>query len=152
MNKSSSVMNNIKEVCAALRQKYFGETASPKDYKDSFVINKAIDSFRGLPKDLMTESISQKDQSETKVSKSINYRTDCYEKLLTIATALGVPESEVCRRIIYYSLEEHSDNKTTIEIITLKEKVIYLKKQMEESMKALNEVMLAISLLENCRD
>lgn len=153
MIKSSSVMKNIQDVCSALRQKYFGEAASPKDYKDSFVINKAIESFNGLPEDLMSESISQKDQSETKGSKSINYRSDCYEKLSIIATALQIPESEVCRRIMYYSLEEHLEEhnggKATIEVSVLKEKVIFLKKRMEESMAALNEVMLAISLLEN---
>lgn len=149
MIRSSSVMKNIQDVCSILRQKYFGEAASQKDYKDSFVVNKAIDSFKGLPEDLMTESISQKDQSEAKGSKSINYRSDCYEKLLTIAAALQISESEVCRRIMYYTLEEHNGSEAAIEVSALKEKVIFLKKQMEKSMAALNEVMLAISLLEN---
>lgn len=152
MIRSSSVMKNSQDVCSALRKKYFGESASPKDYKDSFVINKAIDSFKGLPEDLMTELISQKDQSVTKVSKSINYRSDCFERLSTIATALQIPESEVCRRIMYYSLEEHNGSEAKIEISVLKEKVTFLKKKMEESMAALNEVMLAITLLENKED
>ena len=149
MIRSSSVMKNIQDVCSVLRQKYFGEAASQKDYKDSFVVNKAIDSVKGLPEDLMTESISQKDQSEAKGSKSINYRSDCYEKLSTIAAALQISESEVCRRIMYYTLEEHNGSEAVIEVSALKEKVIFLKKQMEKSMAALNEVMLAISLLEN---
>ena len=149
MLKSISLMRNIQDVCALLRKKYFGEAASQKDYKDSFVINQAIDAFRGLPEDLMTESISRKDQSETKASKSVNYRSDCYEKLTTIATALQISESEVCRRIMYYTLEEHNGSEATIEVSVLKEKVVLLKAQMEKSMIALNEVMLAISLLEN---
>lgn len=149
MIRSSSMMKDIQEVCSVLRKKYFGEAASQKDYKDSFVINKAIDAYKGRPNELMTQSISQKDQNEIKASKSINYRSDCYEKLSAIATALQISESEVCRRIIYYSLEEHHESKAMIESSVLKEKVILLKKQMEESMKALNEVMLAITLLED---
>ena len=50
---------------------------------------------------------------------------------------------------MYYTLEEHNGSEAAIEVSALKEKVIFLKKQMEKSMAALNEVMLAISLLEN---
>lgn len=149
MIRSTSMMRDIPEVCCALRKKFFGEAASPKDYKDSYIVNEAIDSFKGSPEDLMTPSISQKDQNEIKVSKSINFRSNSHEKLSAIATTLQISESEVCRRIIYYSLEEHQERKAMIETSILKEKVIHLKRQLEESMKALNEVMLAITLLED---
>lgn len=151
MNKSISVMKNVSEICSALRNKYFGEAASSKDYKDSFVINKSIENFNGLPEMLMVESITFQDQGETKASKSINFRSDCYEKIITISKSLQLSESEVCRRILYYSLEIDNSEVVSprdIQLSALKNKVILLKTQMENSMSILIDIMNEIALLE----
>lgn len=149
MIRSMSMMKDILEVCSVLRRKYFGEASLRKDYKDSFIINKAIEDFQGVPADLMTESISHKEQDVIKASKSVNFRSECYEKVCAMAAALQISEAEVCRRILYFTMEENHGSEAVMEVSILKEKVIFLKSQIEKSMAALNEVMLAISLLEN---
>lgn len=151
MNKSMSLMKSITDKCLLLRKQYYGEQATVKDYKDSFVINKAIDDFRLLPEKLMSDSITAADQAEPKVSKSVNYRSDCFQKLTALSETLGIPDSEVCRRILYYSLEEHGKGNDDMQITTfndLKLKAADLKKQMKICMATLNELTLAISLME----
>lgn len=148
MNKSVSVMSSFPELSKKLRIKYFGETASVKDYKDSFVVNHMIQSFNGRPSDLMTDKITGLDDSDPKVSKSLNFRSDCYEKIETFAKALKIPESEVLRRIMYYSLETRNAKKDPVNLSDLKKSAAKLKEQMEESMAALNDLMIVISMLE----
>ena len=105
MVKSLSMMKDVGEVCEQLRRKMYGKDATAKDYKDSFIINNSIDNFSGNPDNLMEGKISELDQSHTKASKSVNLRADCYEKLNTYSKILNIPESEVCRRLLYYVLE-----------------------------------------------
>ena len=151
MNKSISSMKNIQEVCSNLRSKFYGEAATVKDYKDSFVINHAVDSFTADPSLLMSGSITDRDRSEAKISKSINFRSDCFEKLNTISKVLQIPEAEVCRRILYYSLDtyEKKNTKNEIELSVLKGKVAILKTQIEASRNTLSEIMDEIAILES---
>ena len=151
MNKSISSMKNIQEVCSNLRSKFYGEAATVKDYKDSFVINHAVDSFTADPSLLMSDSITDRDRSEAKISKSINFRSDCFEKLNTIAKVLQIPEAEVCRRILYYSLDtdEKKNTKNETQLSVLKGKVAILKTQIEASRNTLSEIMDEIAILES---
>lgn len=150
MNKSCSVMKNVREICAELRGKFFGEFASAKDYKDSFIINKAIESFAADPNELMAEVISIKENAETKVSKSVNFRSDCYEKIITLSKILNIPETEVLRRILYhYTLEQRSPDHESddIQLLALKNKVLLLKNELETSLHTLNDVLYALENL-----
>lgn len=150
MNKSISSMKNIKEVCANLRSKFYGEAATIKDFKDSYVINHAVDSFTADPAMLMSDSITDRDKSDVKISKSINFRSDCFQKLTTISKVLQIPEAEVCRRILYYSLDtdDEKSTKNEIELSVLKGKVAILKTQMEACRNTLSEIMDEIAVLE----
>ena len=97
----------------------------------------------------MEGKISELDQSHTKASKSVNRRADCYEKLNTYSKILNIPESEVCRRLLYYVLEAgvaNSAEKT--QLVSLKSKVILLQTQIEESMKTLFEIIEEIEDIE----
>lgn len=149
MIKSLSMMKNVGEVCEQLRRKMYGKDATAKDYKDSFIINNSIDNFSGNPENLMEEKISELDQSHGKTSKSVNLRADSYKKLNTYSKLLNIPESEVCRRLLYYVLETgvaNSADKT--QLVALKSKVILLQTQIEESMKTLFEIIEEIEEIE----
>ena len=49
MNKSISAQENVVEICSILRKKMFGENASAQDYKDSYIVNNAIEMFSEDP-------------------------------------------------------------------------------------------------------
>ena len=105
MIKSLSMMNNVVEVCAKHRERMHGKDATSKDFKDSFIINNCIENFNGKLEGLMGDDITKLDQSQGKTSKSVNLRSDCYEKICTYSKLLNVPESEICRRILYYMID-----------------------------------------------
>lgn len=147
MIKSVSVMRDAAEVCGELRIKYFGDLASAKDYKDSFVINKAVEDYKDSPEKLMSDIISKKDQNSTKVPKSINFRAECFEKIITISNVLHISEAEVCRRILYYSLdnEESADMDFVKDTSALQGKIALLESQLEASMATLHEILKMIN-------
>lgn len=150
-NKSISAMKNISEVCSSLRSRYYGENAQPKDYKDSFVINNAVQLFPiETSKDLMDASITKKDKEDVKISKSINFRSDCYEKLSDISKMLEIPEAEVLRRILYYTLENNNSvtKQDKMKLSSLKGKVELLKTQIEACSETLSEIKDEIARLE----
>lgn len=148
MIKSISAMKNIQDVCSKLRIKYYGTAASITDYKDSFVINNAIDLFNDKPEVLMSNEISKQDL-EVKTSKSINFRSNCYEKLSTLAKLLNIPEAEVCRRILYHSLESSDTAASSqMKMVVLMGKIKLLKSQIALCAETLEEIMLEITLVE----
>lgn len=149
MVKSLSMMNNVVEVCAAHRERLYGKDARSKDFKDSFIINNCIENFVGKPEELMCEDITELDQSQGKTSKSVNFRSDCYEKICTYSKLLGVPESEICRRILYFMLNaESGDSENNVQLASLKSKVTLLQTQIEVSMQTLTEIMKEIEIIE----
>lgn len=152
-NKSMSAMKNIQEVCSRLRRKYYGDSATASDYKDSFVINNAVQVFPiEACQALMDDSISEKDKADVKISKSINFRTNCYAKLADISKMLEIPEAEALRRILYYSISMENDtsnsSKNKILLSSLKGKVALLRTQIESSRLTLNEIVDEIAQLE----
>lgn len=149
MVKSLSMMNNVVELCAKYRERIFGKDATSKDFKDSFVINNCIENFNGEAEELMSEDITSLDQSQGKTSKSVNFRSDCYEKICTYSKLLNVPESEICRRILYYMLDaKHVNTDNNIQLASLKSKVVLLQKQIEASMQTLTDILKEIDSIE----
>lgn len=150
MNKSMSAMKEIQEICSNLRSKFYGEAATVKDYKDSFVINHAVDTFTADPAILMSDSITARDSAGVKVSKSINFRSDCFSKLTVISQVLHIPEAEALRRILYYTLakDDKKDLQNEIELSVLKGKVALLKAQIEACRHTLSEIMNEIAIIE----
>ena len=97
----------------------------------------------------MKKEITDLDQSQGKTSKSINFRTACYEKICTYSKLLSVPESEICRRILYYMLNaEAGDSDNNVQLASLKSKVTLLQTQIEASMQTLTEIIKEIDLIE----
>jgi hypothetical protein len=148
MVKSTSMMNNVAEICAEHRKRIYGQDAKAKDFKDSFIINYCIANFNGKPEDLMRDEITKLDQ-QGKTSKSVNFRSDCYEKICTYSKLLNVPESEICRRILYFMLGADIDNTNeNVQLAALKSKVALLQTQIEASMQTLGEIMKEIDSIE----
>lgn len=150
-NKSMSVMKDIPDICSVLRSKYFGPGATSTDYKDSYVINNAIQVFPvDSCEDLLDESITEKDNEDTKISKSINFRQDCCKKLSDISKILLISEAETLRRILYYSIQKEDEDVSTnkLSLDQLKRKVCLLKSQLESVMESLNEMADEIAQLE----
>lgn len=149
MIKSLSMMNNVVDICVEHRERIYGKNTTAKDFKDSFIINNCIANFNGKPEDLMGEEITQLDQAQGKTSKSVNFRSDCYEKICTYSKLLNVPESEICRRILLYMLDaEIGDSNDIVQLAALKSKVILLQTQIEASMQTLVEIMKEIETIE----
>ena len=124
-SKSVSAMKNIQDICSSLRSKYYGDSATAKDYKDSFVINNAIQIFPiDAMQALIDETISEKDKAEVKVSKSINFRSDCYTKLT------GISKMLLCLQVLERRFAKHVRRVTmlmlyTIQSISILEIMIY---------------------------
>lgn len=145
MVKSLSMMNNVGDVCSEHRERLHGQNAQARDYKDSFIINECIECFKGNPEDLLDDKITELDQSQSKTSKSVNLRSDCYEKLCNYAKLLSVPESEVCRRILYYMLGVEVDKSAdAAQLSTLKGELLLLQKQIEAGLQTLTDIMKKI--------
>ena len=101
----------------------------------------------------MKKEISELDQSQGKTSKSVNFRSDSYKKLNTYSKILNVPESEVCRRLLYFMLEAQVDNSSDrVQLTSLKSKVTLLQTQIEESMNTLAEIIAEIEMVEGRQD
>ncbi len=153
MVKSLSMMNNVVEVCTKHRERMYGKEATSKDFKDSFIINNCIENFVGKPEELMCEDITAIDQSQGKTSKSVNFRSDCYEKLCVYSKLLNVPESEICRRIMYYMMNAETENtENNVQLTSLKSKVVLLQTQIEASMQTLTEILKEIDLIEGRKE
>lgn len=148
MIKSLSMMNNVVEICDGYRKRIFGNSATAKDFKDSFVINKCVEDFDGKPEELMDEKITEMDQGQMKMSKSVNFRSDCYEKVSTYSKLLHIPDSEVCRRILYYMRDADNEVSNPVQFAALKSKAALLQTQMEACMKTMCEILKEIDELE----
>ncbi len=100
MYKNIMVMTNIAEICTELRN-LFGENTT-----DSYLINEAIETFTASPEALMSDEITLADEISDKCDKKVNFRSSSYDRLCLLAQHLNISYEEVCRRILYHSLEE----------------------------------------------
>lgn len=153
MVKSVSMMSNVIEICSQHRVRMYGTEASSKDFKDSFIVNNVIEAFKGKPEDLLIDEISEIDEANNKASKSLNFRSNCYQRLTSYAKTLNMQEAEICRRILYYMLFADVKNATassqySFQLASIKSKATLLQKQIESSLKILSELMQEIDSIE----
>ena len=138
MQISLYVMNDIREICAELRRIFYASD-SCRDYKDSYIINKAIEELN--PELLFDPDITSRDQSVGRISKTINLRTECYTKICALADTYNITSSEICRRALLSVLlktpeKGNTDSKLTI----VHAQIQLLKKQMENCMNTLQKI------------
>lgn len=146
--------NLQKNVIPKLRISFYGVSSNAQEYKDSYVINEAIDRFKTEDvNELMDEKITEFESQEKKLSKTVNFRADCYLKLNSLSARLGISPAEACRRLLYYSA--HNIEKTTPnnyssphELTQLKAKMLLLEahvKILEKEISLTREVLSEIT-------
>ncbi len=151
MNKTISVMQNIADICSELRVRYYGNDFTAKDYRDSYIINQAIDEFAAEAELLMEEAITKEEQIP-KFTKSINFRASSWEKLNTLSKILNITPMEVCRRILHYTIMNDSTVESSsvnhIRLASLKSKLSLLEAQIESCKQIIAEISEEISKIE----
>lgn len=138
------------DVCTELRCRYFGPYASAKDYRDSYIVNHAIQHFSGLPEELMDDSITILDRSDTKVTKTLTLRSDCVAKLSVLAGVLHITDAEACRRILYHALQDtgNTSSNNSLKLSELKTKLLLLEKQVNACVVTLKTLLDEIECIE----
>lgn len=101
-------------VLPALRAAFYGKAATPQEYKDSFVINEAVERFGEEAVVLLDDRITGLESQEKTVSKTVNLRSTCYVVLANLANDLSITPAEACRRLLYYSYLNVNDENTEI--------------------------------------
>lgn len=152
MKKVMQLSENVCEQLDVIRKGYFGESASPSEYRDSFIANEAIERFSEDPAVLFSEEMAGND-CEPRVAKSLTLRAEVFEKLSNLATITNLSYAEVTRRIILFTIEKTKKNareNTEYEraISTLKQKLLVAVRYLEQSTTALNSILEEIEALE----
>lgn len=147
------------EIIPKLRVLYYGTSATAQEYKDSFIINEAVDKFNTKYVDsLMSEDISEIESLEKPLVKTVNYRASSFFKISSISESLGISHAEACRRILYYSasngaLEETAPNNNYSthehELTQLKAKLVLLQGYMKNLNKEFQRVQEVIDEISN---
>lgn len=153
--------NLQKNVIPTLRMAFYGVSANAQEYRDSYVINEAIDRFKTEDvSELMNEKITEFERQEKKLSKTVNFRADCYLKLNSLSASLGISTAEACRRLLYhsaYNIENTIPNNhsSSQELTQLKAKMLLLEshvnnleRQILLTKEAFNEITTEIIKLE----
>lgn len=146
MNKSISAMSDIDRVCSVLREKFFGANATPSDYRDSFIVNEAISRFSASAESLMEGLISDADNEKNKAAKSLNLRSEVVDKIISYASVLAIPESEVVRRILYYSiLKESSPAEISLNLSQVRKEIVEIRKQLLDTVKHVDILLVYLN-------
>lgn len=143
MRKVIPMNNDLQlKVLPRLRTAFYGQNASAAEYRDSFVVCETIARYEEDAALLMNDRITESERTEKNITKTLNFRADCYLKLTSLADQLAISPAEACRRILYYTAEyapkTSSKEFTPHELSQLKAKILML----EESVKALGKALL----------
>lgn len=146
MNKSISAMSDIERVCAVLRANYFGANATSSDFKDSYIVNEAISRFSASAESLMEGLISDADNEKNKAAKSLNLRSEVVDKIISYASVLAIPESEVVRRILYYSiLKESSPAEISLNLSQVRKELAEIRSQLQNSVRDVDRILVHLN-------
>ena len=141
MKKVMQLSENVCEQLDVIRKGYFGESASPSEYRDSFIANEAIERFSEDPAVLFSEEMAGND-CEPRVAKSLTLRAEVFEKLSNLATITNLSYAEVTRRIILFTIEKIKKNARE------NTELLVAVKYLEQSTTALNSILEEIEALE----
>lgn len=152
MKKVMAMPENITEICSKLRRNYFSSD-SERDYKDSYIINRAIDDFSEELEELLSEEAAKADKMP-KISKSITFRANTFARVETLAENSDLTYGEVVRRILFIAvkqIEEKKPEKSTVnpQIKALAEKISVVEKRLSDAMSALRELADEVEALKS---
>lgn len=144
MQVSLYLMDDVTEICALLRKRYFN-SESEKEYRTSYVICKAIEDLDD-PQLIFDEDITKRDNGTPRMSKTLNLRTECYSKICALADTYNITTSESLRRALYVALvRKPEEGKKDSRLANVQIKIQLLKKQLDDCMTLLNEIEDAIN-------
>lgn len=127
-----------------LRVAYFGENATAKTHRDSYIISIVILRFNADNKgDLLSNELAELD-NQVKTSKTISLQLSADEVVSGLQTILGLSESELIRRIVYYTAMHIEELKTPSErafddLDAIRLKISVLEKQLHNAIQTLKE-------------
>lgn len=150
MKKVLQLSDDISSKLDTLRKQYFGVGATSASYRDSFVVNEAIERFSSDVEDLLTDEIAAKD-SGSRTAKSISFRSECFEKVNDLAVLTDLSYAEVVRRLIIFSIEQINRSSKPAQdarLTSLKQKLLVAVRYLEQSTTALNSILEEIEALE----
>ena len=155
MKKVMAMPENITEICSKLRRNYFSSD-SERDYKDSYIINRAIDDFSEELEELLSEEAAKADKMP-KISKSITFRANTFARVETLAENSDLTYGEVVRRILFIAvkqIEEKKPEKSAVnpQIKALAEKISVVEKRLSDAMSALRELADEVAALKSSCD
>lgn len=138
INTSYSLQSNAAELLAIQRRRLYGEEASVRDYRDSYILGNEIETFAfDDVKKLL--KYREQDSKAPKMAKSVTLKANTYERLNRITELLGLSESEICRLIIYYFANEIHDGTKTIPP-QIESELATLRKALDDARKALSAI------------
>lgn len=144
-----------------LRELFYGKAATSLEYKDSFVINEAVDRFsEENVAELMSEKISALENEGKGLSKTVNFRADSYLKLSSFSESLGISPAETCRRLLYHLADnfertlsiplphDHDLSQLKAKVLLLERHTKVLEKEIAFTSEVIREITAEISRLE----
>ena len=142
-----SVPDNFQNTIATLRKAFHGASATSSSWKDSYIVDECVRLYEGSPQELLKEEISSLDAGP-KNAKSITFKAETWKRVETMAELLGVSETEIVRRIIWYTISKvnadnlviPTDNKDISSQEHLKLKLELLQQQLAEATATLSEI------------
>ena len=146
------------EIIPKLRALYYGTSATAQEYRDSFIINEAVDKFNTEDVDsLLSDAVSEFERLEKPLVKTVNYRASSFFKISSISESLRISHAEACRRVLYYSAsnapEETAPNNNYSthehELTQLKAKLVLLQGYMKNLNKEFQRVQEVIDEISN---
>ncbi len=145
MRKVIAMTEGATKAIAKLRTAYFGENASCQSYRDSYIVNCAINNFDTDNKcELLSDKMSELD-SQPKSPKTITLQASAVDVLTTLQKTLEISDSEAVRRILYYSEVHVEELNSPVEKAyddddALKLKISVLEKQLLDAIQTLDQI------------
>lgn len=112
MRKAVAMWDGVELSIDKIRKSLYGKDAKPDEYKLGYIINQSIEIFDN-PSCLMDENIVAEEErlKKARVTKTINFRSSSWEKLVGLAAANSISEASACRRIIIYTAAQEKVSK-----------------------------------------
>lgn len=145
MRKVIAMTEGATKAIAKLRAAYFGAAASSQSYRDSYVVNCAINRFSVNNKDeLLSDKFTEIDR-QPKSPKTITLQASAVDVLTTLQKMLEISDSETVRRILYYSEGHIEELNSPVEKAydnddALKLKISVLEKQLLDAIQTLDQI------------
>lgn len=141
MRINVKMTEDFDQYAETLRKKYFGPTATAKEYRDSYVFAQTIDTFNA-PIDVLDEYIHN--EKKLNNQRMMTLRQNTYKKLEDISKTKDCSVASAFRAIIMYTVHtedfENTENTPNVSISELELKITLLEKQLSDCQNTLSQI------------